>query len=93
MHTKDLLAQELTKAGLHDMAARAARGYYHDFLSDLIFPDMALEKDLRSVGTPAAEALRRRHLAGEFDATDEESEDWAAGPEGQDAFRKLGRGE
>ena len=35
MHTKDILARELTKAGLSEMAAKAAIGDYHDFLSPL----------------------------------------------------------
>jgi len=91
MHTKDFLAQELRKAGLDEMAAKAASGYYHDFLSPLALPEMQLEMDLRAVGTPAAMALRKRHLNGEFDASREESDVWAQSPEGQDAFSKLVR--
>jgi len=91
MHTKDFLAQELQKAGLDEMAAKAATGYYHDFLSPLPLPEMQLEADLRAIGTPAAEALRRRHLNGEFDANREESDAWAASPEGQDTFRQLSK--
>lgn len=89
MHTKDFLAQELQKAGLSDMAKAAATGYYHDFLSPLDFPCQQLERDLRAVGTPEAEAIRQRHLNGEFDASLEESEEWAMGEEGQAAARSL----
>lgn len=89
MHTKDILAAELTKAGLPEMAARAAEGYYHDFLSPLATPCLQLAADLAAVGTPAAIELRRRHINGEFDASAEESEEWACGPEGQDAMRRL----
>ncbi len=89
MHTKDKLAAELEKAGLYDMARMARCGYYHDFLSPLDFPELQLADDLTAVGTPAAIALRNRHLAGEFDASLEESEEWANGPEGQDAMRRL----
>lgn len=92
MHTKEILAMELTKAGLSEMAAKAATGYYHDFLSPLPTPCIQLETDLVAAGTPAALALRSQHLNGEFDATLEESDDWAAGPDGQAAFAQL-RGE
>lgn len=76
MHTKDKLAAELHKAGLHDMAMRAGQGYYHDYLSPLATPCIQLAADLAAVGTPAAMALRDRHLEGEFDASREEGEEW-----------------
>lgn len=76
MHTKDKLAAELHKAGLHDMAMRAGQGYYHDFLSPLATPCIQLAADLAAVGTPAAMALRDRHLEGEFDASREEGDEW-----------------
>jgi hypothetical protein len=91
MHTKDILANELRKAGLPDMAGKAATGYYHDFLSPLAMPCIQLAEDLAKAGTPEALALRARHLNGEFDATKEESDDWAAGPEGQETFSRLVR--
>lgn len=74
------------------MAAKAATGYYHDFLSPLDTPCLQLAADLLAAGTPAAMALRARHLEGEFDATTEESEEWAMGPEGQAAMRSLASG-
>lgn len=89
MHTKDFLAQELRAAGLDDMAEKAATGWYHDFLSPLDLPCQQLEADLRAVGTPAAEALRKRHINGEFDASSEESEEWAKSEEGQETFGRL----
>lgn len=91
MHSKDILAEELIKAGLPEMAAKAAEGYYHDFLSPLACPELQLDSDLVSVGTAAALALRARHHAGEFDATRQESDEWANSPEGQAAFRSLER--
>ena len=90
-HTKDILAAELTTAGLLEMAAKAATGYYHDFLSPLAMPCQQLAADLAKVGTPAAMALRARHINGEFDATKEESDEWAASPDGKDAFARLVR--
>ena len=76
MHTKDFLAAELRKAGLIELADKAATGFYHDFLSPLAFPALQLTEDLTKAGTPAALALRERSYEGEFDATIEESEEW-----------------
>ena len=89
MHTKDILATELEKAGLYDMARMARCGYYHDFLSPLDSPCLQLAADLAAVGTPAALALRDRHLNGEFDATKEESDEWAASEDGRATFDAL----
>jgi len=88
-HSKDKLAEVLRGAGLHEMADRAATGYYHDYLSPLDFPELTLDRDLVEAGTPEALAIRKRHHNGEFDATKEESDEWAASSEGQDAFRRL----
>lgn len=92
MHTKDKLAAELNKIGLMDMAIKAANGYYHDFLSPLATPCLQLAADLAAAGTPEAMALRDRHINGEFDATQEEADAWAASPEGRDAFGQLAAG-
>lgn len=89
MHTKDKLAAALTEAGLPEMAAMAAEGFYDDFLSPLDTPCIQLAHDLAKAGTPAALALRERHMNGEFDATREESDTWAASPDGQEAMRML----
>lgn len=89
VHTKDILADELRKAGLHDMAAKAETGYYHDYLSSLDFPCQQLANDLAEAGTEKALALRARHLNGEFDASKEESDEWANSPAGKAAFAEL----
>lgn len=85
MHTKDILAQELRKVGLHEMAARAVDGYYHDFLSPLPAPCIQLANDLEEAAktNPGAPALLKRHLHGEFDASKAESDEWANSPEGR----------
>lgn len=88
-HTKDYLAGELRKAGLNEMAERAAAGYYHDYLSPLAFPELQLDADLLEAGTPEALALRARHHDGEFDASVEESDDWMESPEGQATIANL----
>lgn len=91
-HTKDILAAELKKAGLHEMATLAATGYYHDFLSPLDKPEMQLAADLAAAGTPEALALRERHIRGEFDASKEESDAWAESDDGQEALGRLVKG-
>lgn len=91
MHTKDILAGELTKANLPEMAAKAMTGYYHDYLSPLAMPCMQLAEDLAEAGTPAALALRSRHLNGEFDATMQEGDEWARSALGQETFSHLVR--
>lgn len=97
IHTKDKLAEELRKAGLCEMAERAAGGYYHDYLSPLDMPEMALVCDLEKAANKSPKpwryqqimALRRRAINGDFDASMEESDDWARSAEGQDSFRLL----
>ena len=89
MQTKDKLALALAEAGLYEMAGKAAQGYYHDYLSPLALPEMQLDADLHAAGTPEAQALRRRHHNGEFDASIEESEQWAASADGQETMRRL----
>ncbi|HXI58343.1 MAG TPA: hypothetical protein VNO55_19885 [Polyangia bacterium] len=93
MHTKDVLAAALRGAGLHEMADRAAEGYYHDYLSPLDLPALQLLADLEVAATPAALALRARHLRGEFDASEEEGAVWAASSEAQAVFSELTRRE
>ena len=88
-HTKDKLAAALFEAGLDDMAAKAAAGWYDDFLSPLATPCLHLVTDLQAVGGPVAMALAQRVVNGEFDSTREESEAWAASPEGQETMRAL----
>lgn len=92
MHTKDRLAQELRTIGLDGMAAFAEQGKYDDFLSDEVCGITCLVNELAKVGTVEALALRRRAIEGEFDATKEESDAWAASPDGQEAFRMLTKG-
>ena len=99
MHTKDILATALRKVDLDEMANKAAKGYYHDFLSPLDLPEIALVNDLEKAAHQypdrhnAIMRLRRRVINGDFDASITESDEWAASPEGQDAFRRLIKGE
>jgi len=86
MKTNEVLALELEKIGLVEMAKKAREGYYHDFLSPLEDPAMTLLSDLKKAG---ALSLAARHMNGEFDATLEESEEWANSQDGQDTLRRL----
>ncbi|MGC0395917.1 MULTISPECIES: hypothetical protein [Bradyrhizobium] len=102
-HTKDKLAAALREVGLAKMADKAATGYYHDFLSPLDLPEIQLMRDLALAADDAGKAndatrfceivaLRDRAMNGDFDASAEESDEWAKSPEGQDAMRLLIRG-
>lgn len=102
IHTKDFLAQELRKVGLTAMADRAAEGFYHDFLSPLALPEMQLLLDLEEAAEVLRKsglvddhvmALRKRHIDGEFEASVEESEEWAKSDEGQATMAMLSRGD
>jgi len=97
MHTKDMLADELMKLGLMDMSLQARGGYYHDFLSPLAMPELQLIQDLALAAKARPDrsedilALRQRVTNGDFDASAEESDEWAASAEGQEAFGQLMR--
>ena len=71
---------------LEQMIERARAGYYDDYKSELTFPIRTLVEDLGDLGKWD---LVRRAMAGEFDATREESDEWARSPEGQETFRAL----
>jgi len=74
------------------MAARAAEGYYHDYLSPLPMPEKKLCDELTIAGTPAALALCERVKLGDYDASEEEEEEeeeWASSPEGVAAMQAF----
>jgi hypothetical protein len=84
MHSKDFLADELSKAGLPLMAKRAAAGVYSNGLSLHAMPELVLRRDLEDAHTDSASALLWRVDKGEFEATDNEIDEgnaarsWAA---------------
>jgi hypothetical protein len=88
MHTNERLFAALTEAGLPELAAKAATGYYHDYESPLDCPALALVDALARVKTPAATALIERVADGEFDATKDEAEAWANSPAGLAMMRR-----
>lgn len=89
MHTKDILAAALRKAGLPDLAKLAEAGHYHDFLSDLDMPAAMLVAEIteRIQKHPTQEMidLRQDIMEGKHDASKEESDEWYAA---QDAKSK-----
>ena len=81
-----------------EMLKRATDGYYHDYLSPLATPEIRLVADLSELAArpatprksrPLLREMAQRVINGEFDASKEESDAWAASPEGQETFRQL----
>jgi flavorubredoxin len=95
MHTKDKLADALRELGLDAMAAKAAEGYYHDYLSPLPLPELQLMQDLSEAAKQRPGELQAfidlhgRIIDGDFESSIEESDEWATSEDGQAAFRSL----
>lgn len=97
MRTRDKLAAELRKQAesapeakartYRSLAARAAEGEFDDYaMNEHICPVMALYNELKDAGL---DKFAKRVAAGEFDATKEESDEWARSPAGQAAAAQL----
>lgn len=100
--TSQKLADTLRAAGFDDLAKRAEADEFHDFLSDDALSAVRLDNALVDIAKDASRSdreriaasnIRMRHHRGEFDASKEESDAWAESPDGQEAFRRLARGE
>lgn len=96
--TSEAMAAALDAAGLPDLAKRARADEFHDFLSPhhapLLLLDDALVAVMKNTTLPqenrtAAYHVRMRMHEGEFDATADESDDWANSEEGRAVFREL----
>lgn len=93
MRTKERLAIELRKvarvaspknAKIYEaLAARAETGEFDDYSSVHVCGPTQLHAELMAAGF---EKFARRVAAGEFDATREESDEWANSPEGREAM-------
>lgn len=99
--TSQFLADALRSAGFEDLAKRAEADEFHDFLSSDALCSITLDNELLKIicdqRVPpgqrfAATMLRERHHDGEFDASVEESDEWAESVEGRDAYRRLAEG-
>lgn len=96
MRTRDKLAAELRKVGAVaspenrvkylTFAARAETGEFDDFSEAHACPITQLHQELTAAGLIKFAA---RVADGEFDATKEESDEWAASPAGQATFATL----
>ncbi len=96
MRTREKLAAELRKVAAsasHDNAAkyeafasRAETGEFDDYADTYVCPVTQLYSELAAAGFAKFAA---RVANGEFDATKEESDEWARSPSGQEAARQL----
>lgn len=96
MRTRDKLASELRKiaaqarpenaAAYETFAKRAETGEFDDYADTYVCPITQLHSELLAAGFTKFAA---RVANGEFDATKEESDEWARSPSGQDAARRL----
>lgn len=98
--TSQYLADTLREAGFEELAKRAETDEFHDYLSPHDFPEFELDnamvdllRQAKQAGNreryEAVVAIRLRHHSGDFDASVEESDDWAESDEGQQLFRML----
>lgn len=77
------------------LIARAERNEFHDFKSQSATPCIDLaqalaEAMLADMGNAALERVRKDAMDGAFDASKEESDEWAASPEGRATIAELG---
>lgn len=96
MKTSDRLSQELRKvaaiaqpenaAAYEAFAKRAETGEFDDYASTYVCPVTQLYTELLEAGFTKFAA---RVASGEFDATKEESDEWARSPDGQAAAKQL----
>ncbi len=96
MRTRDKLASELRKiaviaspdnaAKYEAFAKRAETGEFDDYAETYVCPITQLHGELTRAGFTKFAA---RVANGEFDATKEESDEWARSPSGQDAAKQL----
>lgn len=94
--TRDRLARELRAIAARAGSANAARyeafalraetGEFDDYADTYVCPVTQLHSELRAAGF---DKFADRVAAGEFDATKEESDEWARSPSGQAAAKHL----
>ena len=96
MRTRDKLAAELRKVAMKSgianahkyeaFAKRAETGEFDDYADTHVCPITQLYTELANAGFIQ---FARRVASGEFDATKEESDEWARSPAGQEAAKEL----
>lgn len=70
----------------HRLADQAARGDFGDYADTFVCPITELYKRCKNLGL---HSLAARVTDGEFDASKEESDEWARSESGQEAARQL----
>jgi len=89
MNSTEKLVRALIEAGAsRQLLARARLDEFNDYRSPHPFPQRELLKAARAENL---DSIAEGVINGEFDGTQEESEMWAASPDGQEAFRELHR--
>jgi hypothetical protein len=89
IRSSERLAKALEDSRYLDLAARARRHEFHDFLSPHAMNFLVLVADLKKKGK-RSQLLIDRVVASEFDAPKQESDEWAASPEGKATLDDLG---
>lgn len=99
MRTRDKLASELRKAAAEETAVNASKyeafakraetGEFDDYADTYVCPITQLYSELAAAGFTKFAA---RVANGEFDATKEESDEWARSPSGQETLGRLSPG-
>jgi hypothetical protein len=87
--TRVLVADLETKPKTFDrdeFIRRAKRNKYHDYLSDDAMNSITLVRHLVRAGY---EDLAENAKQGKYDATKEESDEWAKSPEGRETFATI----
>lgn len=88
-HSSEKLALALEDFRYLDLAARARRHEFHDFLSPHAMNFHVLVAELKKRGRKA-QPLIDRVIDGEFDAPKAESDEWARSAEGKAVLDELG---
>jgi hypothetical protein len=81
-----LTADPTKQAKYEQFAKRAETGEFDDYADTYVCPITQLHHELVGAGL---RAFARRVADGEFDATSEESDEWAASPAGQAVLSRL----
>ena len=91
----EILAADLREAGLEHLAVRAEASEWNDYFGESAMPQHALIAVLKAeikIANVARKRLIENIVDGKYDGTKEESDEWAASPEGRQAFSELTNG-
>ncbi len=93
MRTSDaILANDLREAGLEHLAVRAEASEWNDYFGAHEMPQHALIHVLKEeirLASPVRKRLIANVVAGKYDGTKEESQEWARSPEGRSVMNEF----